>query len=663
MLKRIILSLLIITSTLNVRGQSMSSHLGGYDTLSLEDLMNIKITVASTTELTAKESPAIVSTITADDIKAMGANDLMDVLKLVPGFQFGVDVEGVVGLAVRGNWSHEGKVVLLYDGQELNEGLYSTLQFGNHYPVQNIERIEIIRGPGSSMYGGYAAHAVINVVTRTAKQAIEYQASARYDISKGTNTGKGINLYGGIKTKTGNTFNIQATQNSTQRSLEKYYDVFGNFYSMENESWIHNKYVNLNASISGIKATAIIDEYRINERDEYQEIAPGNVPLNFSNFWGELKYDWQVNKQLKISPKINYKRQSPWKYTSDDTLNLTSALFDIMSERISYNLNSIYTPTSKISISGGAGYFQDRSTQNIESEYFKSNNSKTLSYSNFAIYGQALFQILKMNLIAGCRYNDNSRFESTLVPRIGITKSSEKYHIKALYSKSFRSPSTLNIDLGDKIRPEVTDVIELEGGIKTDENGYLTLNVFNIETKDPIIYYFNETTSSDSYINANNTGSSGFELEYKYKKSKLTSTTSLSYYTTLDKEEMSIFAFEEQENSHIGIAPIKINTLIKYSISNEVSGSLSLNYLSEREGISKVDNTSNQIETRKYSSYTELNLFAEYSPLSFKQLSFSLGCTNLLDQRSYFIQPYNNFHGALPGLGRNFQFKITLQNF
>ena len=129
MLKRIILSLLIITSTLNVRGQSMSSHLGGYDTLSLEDLMNIKITVASTTELTAKESPAIVSTITADDIKAMGANDLMDVLKLVPGFQFGVDVEGVVGLAVRGNWSHEGKVVLLYDGQELNEGLYSTLQF------------------------------------------------------------------------------------------------------------------------------------------------------------------------------------------------------------------------------------------------------------------------------------------------------------------------------------------------------------------------------------------------------------------------------------------------------------------------------------------------------------------------------------------------------
>ena len=131
-----------------------------YDALSLEDLMNIKISVASIKELTPRESPGVVSYISAEEIRESGANDLVDVLRMVPGFDFATDVEDVVGIGVRGNWAHEGKVLMLIDGQEMNEGLYSTLQFGNHYPVDNIKRIEIIRGPGSAIYGGNAEYAV-----------------------------------------------------------------------------------------------------------------------------------------------------------------------------------------------------------------------------------------------------------------------------------------------------------------------------------------------------------------------------------------------------------------------------------------------------------------------------------------------------------------------
>lgn len=663
MRKIILLSCLVIINALGAWGQSMSSHLSGYDTLSLQDLMNIKITVASVTELTAKESPAIVSIISAEDIKAIGANDLMDVLKLVPGFQFGVDVEGVVGLSVRGNWSHEGKVILLYDGQEFNDGLYSTLQFGNHYPVQNIERIEIIRGPGSAMYGGNAAYAVINVVTHQAKQEIEYQASARYDVSQGITTGKGLNLFGGIKTKTGNIVNLQASQNSTQRSLEKYTDVYGGSYDLQNQSWIDNKYINLNGTFSGIKLTAIIDNYLINERDEYQEVATGNVPLNFSNILSEIKYDWHLSKKLVISPKIDYKRQTPWKYTSNDTLHLTSALFDITSERISSNINTLYTPNSKVSITGGINYFYDKSTQNLESEFFQSNNAKTLDYKNFAIYGQALIQIFKTNLIFGGRYNNNNRFASTLVPRFGITKSTSTYHLKALYSKSFRSPSTLNIDLAENIKPEVTKVLEVEGGIRTMHNGYLTINAFQLITKDPIIYFFNDQTESDSYINASSTGTYGFELEYKYKKDKITAISSISYYSIPEKEESSTFSFENQDHIHIGLAPITANTLLKYSISNEVSGSITINYISKREGIESVNSNTNAISIKKYKPVYDSNIFLDYSPNHLKGLSLSFGCSNLFGEKIYYIQPYNGNHNALPGLGRNFQFKITFQNF
>ena len=108
------------------------------------------IGAASARTFDLRESPGVVTVISAEEIRASGARDLVDLLQLIPGFTFGVDVWGVVGLAVRGNWAHEGKVLLLVDGQEMQELDYGTLQFGNHIPVSVIHRIEIIRGPGSN---------------------------------------------------------------------------------------------------------------------------------------------------------------------------------------------------------------------------------------------------------------------------------------------------------------------------------------------------------------------------------------------------------------------------------------------------------------------------------------------------------------------------------
>ena len=141
-----------------------------YDDLSLEALLELKLTVASASENKAtslRETPGIVSLITAQDIRDSGARDLMDLLRLVPGFFFSFDTLGLVGSGLRGNWSQEGKILLIIDGVDQNELLYTTLQYGHHYPIHDIKQIEIIRGPGSAIYGGYAEMAVINITTRT----------------------------------------------------------------------------------------------------------------------------------------------------------------------------------------------------------------------------------------------------------------------------------------------------------------------------------------------------------------------------------------------------------------------------------------------------------------------------------------------------------------
>ena len=106
-------------------------------------MVTVKPTVQS-------EAPAVVTIITREDITLSGARDLIDALRMVPGFDFGVDIWNVVGAGFRGLWGQEGKILLTVDGMGFNEYMYGNIPFGNHFPLELVEKIEIIRGPGSA---------------------------------------------------------------------------------------------------------------------------------------------------------------------------------------------------------------------------------------------------------------------------------------------------------------------------------------------------------------------------------------------------------------------------------------------------------------------------------------------------------------------------------
>ena len=167
----------------------------------LEKLINSLISVASKKPMNTRESPSIVSLITDEEIKKSGARDLIDVLRLVPGMDFGVDVEGVVGVGIRGNWAHEGKVLVLLDGQEMNEVLFACNMFGNHYPVDQIKKVEIIRGPGSAIYGGFAEYGVINIITKQADDINGVSVSGIYGQMEKDYGHRNLNLSIGKKIK------------------------------------------------------------------------------------------------------------------------------------------------------------------------------------------------------------------------------------------------------------------------------------------------------------------------------------------------------------------------------------------------------------------------------------------------------------------------------
>jgi iron complex outermembrane receptor protein len=138
--------------------------------MSLEQLSELTVSTASKHSQSVRDAPASVTVITAKEIKAYGYRTLADVLEAVRGFYITYDryesYVGVRGFGRLGDWN--SRILLLVDGHRINDNILGQAYVGSEFPVDIdlIQRIEIVRGPSSSLYGAEAFFAVINVTTR-----------------------------------------------------------------------------------------------------------------------------------------------------------------------------------------------------------------------------------------------------------------------------------------------------------------------------------------------------------------------------------------------------------------------------------------------------------------------------------------------------------------
>lgn len=143
--------------------------------LSLEELMQIEVPTvvgASKREQKITDAPSAVTVVMADEIRKFGHRSLADILRSVRGLYVGYDRTygyiGVRGFNSPGDFG--GRILLSINGHRLNEPLFDSAFNGTDFllDVDLIERVEIVRGPGSVLYGNNAFFAVVNVVTRNA---------------------------------------------------------------------------------------------------------------------------------------------------------------------------------------------------------------------------------------------------------------------------------------------------------------------------------------------------------------------------------------------------------------------------------------------------------------------------------------------------------------
>jgi len=139
--------------------------------LSLEDLMELEVTSAFRKPQSLKEIPAAVYVVTSEDIRRSGASSIPEILRMVPGVNVAKIDNGNWAVSIRGfNGVFADKLLVLMDGRTL----YSPLFSGTFWDVQDtvledIDRIEVIRGPGASCWGSNAVNGVINIITKDAR--------------------------------------------------------------------------------------------------------------------------------------------------------------------------------------------------------------------------------------------------------------------------------------------------------------------------------------------------------------------------------------------------------------------------------------------------------------------------------------------------------------
>lgn len=287
------------------------------------------------------ETPATIVVVTQEDIEKRGYMDLVELLKDVPGFDltmfYGSEYANIYQRGFRQN--NTEKTLLLIDGIEENDLWTNWAYIDRQYPLSNIDRVEIIYGPASTMYGPNAFAGVINVITKSSVDAIKpgRNIGISANVSYGTYNTKCVDLsVSGKKrnvsfTVSGRVYQSDEMDLSSQTYFDydpavydgvnyhKLLDITSGAkqYLVDNNLPFSHPYYQLNSDSSQLTLTSLGVETAKNlDKSAYNQIVNGNK-VGFTNKSNE----WLLNGKVKIGNfTVGFQT---WRYSRGSTTQYT----------------------------------------------------------------------------------------------------------------------------------------------------------------------------------------------------------------------------------------------------------------------------------------------------------------------------------------------------
>jgi len=460
---------------------------------SLDELMSMPVSIASQSSQPVSLAPAVVTVISEEDMRATGAVNLVDVLQGVPGIHIRINHFGFRPLiSMRGAAAKNALVMI--NGAPQRDLVWATGIFWKGLPVSMIERIEIIRGPGSALYGSDASSGVINVVTKTAGKMRGSEAGVRLD-SFNTQTawlehgqewnGLDVGLTLEASTTDGHRPYLARAFGPTRGHANVSYDNLDLRFSIGRNNWrILADHMQKDNYHIGFNGASYLDPVT-SAKDRQTSIAWIYNNRAFAPGWGldaEVRY-----RDLAYSSGNGF-----WEVPAIYLSQLRSA-----EQRFNAEASLTYVGFEGHALRFGGGYvWQDLyhvdRVDNGVATFFVPEQSRRNTY----LFIQDAWQLAeRWELTAGARYDRYSDVGSALNPRAALVwQTTDRLTSKLMVGKAFRAPSYLELYANTgattpniNLQPEQSTTRELSFSYRASRDLNLSVNVFDYLQKNPIV--------------------------------------------------------------------------------------------------------------------------------------------------------------------------------
>ena len=440
------------------------------DELSLESLLDAPVSAAAQYEQTAREAPAAVTVISAEEIKDFGYRTLAEVLQNVRGFYLQDDLEqqyvGTRGFGRPGDFNTQ--VMVLVDGQAQNEASsgYIFLDERQTLNLDLVERVEVVRGPGSTLYGSGAMLAVINVVTRSAATGAGETSARAYSSSSGLNTAQ-LQATRGFESG----LNVQFWGAGGSRPQEPSGAILGGVDP--GQAWKDYYQLQAKAEYSGLAA-----QYR---RMNYRHGSPAarfgrvfnadstSTSYDYTTLEAAYGKDLSAAARLEFVGSYNFaERRMNFPFMAPQMELMNRDIGTSTWYRGEAKLRLDTSPANRLIVGGGF------KTAQLDYVLWISGTEITrevLGFHSFSLFAQNEYRITRqLAATAGLRLDHYQKTGAALAPRLAVVfNASPQSTVKLLYGSAFRAPNVqefsassehLNWVKNPDIAPEYIDTFE-----------------------------------------------------------------------------------------------------------------------------------------------------------------------------------------------------------
>ncbi|MDD5160425.1 MAG: TonB-dependent receptor [Sulfuricurvum sp.] len=534
-----------------------------------ESLLENVSTLATKKSLNVDYMPSVVSVVDAQTYIDAGIQNVGEALGMLPGIQMQLSPMGYTMSTVRGfknpNAYLSDKIKILVDGVAINNEVSGSSDFYMDFPLQLVDRIEVLRGPNSTTQGSGAFYGTVNIITKLGNSKVENKiflgAGSYNTLTAGANVYTLSNNWkifsDGYITRHDKSLPVEGRTEGTDETMKdisiglkaindgfefltRYKrSVYGNFYGFEEDmdpiptspkEHVNSYFFSQASYKTNFNAVGI--ETKVNfshgELNEGANIAPiSSTAARFSVVGVTMQDGFYFTEKLK---EQNFEAETIFtlpKIKSSEIVAGVGARYVKIAQDDYYNSveNAI---AQNIATIGNQAFRYDAIHEpaywaNPTTSFIRGNQSRTIGYG----YLQDLISLNPdMDLILGARVDDYSDIGTKWSQRAAVVyRADDKTIFKLLYGSAFRAPTFteayanghINYRAGvENIKPEETDTYEAVAIYSPDFNNKFSIDFFYSQLKNVIdLEEFSSTIPG--YQNYNDRISKGFEFEYNFQ--------------------------------------------------------------------------------------------------------------------------------------------------